>query len=56
MASYKIRKYRVKIASKFLLNTRSDSNFNRKYDYDYGMQGLSKKQYIFTIFAFSNFP
>jgi len=35
------RKYRAKIVSKFLQNTRSDSNFNQIYDYDYGMQGLS---------------
>jgi len=36
------QKYRVKIVSKFLQNTHSDSNFNRIYDYDYGMPGLRK--------------
>ncbi len=36
-----IQNYRVKIVSKFLQNTRSDSNFNQIYDYDYGMQGIN---------------
>jgi len=34
-------KYSVKIVSNFLQNTRSNSNFNRIYNY--GMQGLSRK-------------
>jgi len=34
-------KYRVIIKFLFLQNTRSHSNFNRIYDYDYGTQGLT---------------
>jgi len=33
--------YPVKIEFLVLQKTRSDLNFNQKFDYDYGMQGLS---------------
>jgi len=31
----------VKIEYLFLQNNHSDSNFNQKFDYNYGMQGLA---------------
>ncbi len=34
-----LRKYWVIIKFLFLQNNRSDSNFNRKFDYEFGMQG-----------------
>ncbi len=36
-----IYRYCIKIEYLFLQNNSSDSNFNCKFDYDYGMQGLS---------------
>ncbi len=35
------RKYCILIDSKKLRNTHSDSKFNQKFDYEFGMQGLT---------------
>jgi len=46
------KKYCVLIVSKFLQNTCSDSKFNQKFDYEFGMQGLIQR--YFDLKKFEN--